>query len=61
MDCALTILADGEAAYPSLLGSGGNDGKNDFARSAARLGVAQGISAFERFGYRVIMLLPPPP
>lgn len=30
MDCALVLNQDGEAAYPALLGTGGNDGKLDF-------------------------------
>ena len=32
MDAAMVLNADGEAKFPSLLGSGGNDGKNDFTK-----------------------------
>lgn len=32
MDAAMVITTEGEAKFPSLLGSGGNDGKNDFTK-----------------------------
>lgn len=32
MDAAMVLLPDGEAKFPALLGSGGNDGKNDFTK-----------------------------
>lgn len=32
MDAAMVLNADGEAKFPALLGSGGNDGKNDFTK-----------------------------
>jgi len=32
MDSAMVITAEGETQFPSLLGSGGNDGKNDFTK-----------------------------
>lgn len=32
MDSAMVITAEGETRFPSLLGSGGNDGKNDFTK-----------------------------
>lgn len=32
MDSAMVITTEGETKFPSLLGSGGNDGKNDFTK-----------------------------
>lgn len=32
MDAAMVLNADSEAKFPALLGSGGNDGKNDFTK-----------------------------
>lgn len=32
MDAAMVVLPEGEAKFPALLGSGGNDGKNDFTK-----------------------------
>ncbi|MFA5265147.1 MAG: type I-U CRISPR-associated protein Csx17, partial [Opitutaceae bacterium] len=32
MDAAMVLNTDGEAKFPALLGSGGNDGKNDFTK-----------------------------
>jgi CRISPR-associated protein Csx17 len=32
LDAAMVLNAEGEAKFPALLGSGGNDGKNDFTK-----------------------------